>query len=83
MTYSEIVSLLSAHMVHRDDDENSQMIPMLEKFVNQEGEHGEESHFDDIGDHHDDIHSNDIAAEEEHHDDGQAIHNWILNTLSK
>lgn len=76
MTYSEIVSLLSAHMVHRDDDENSQMIPMLEKFVNQEGGHGEESHFDDHDmDHHDDIHSNDIAADEDHHDDGQAVHN--------
>jgi hypothetical protein len=36
MTYSEIVSLLSAQMVPRDDEnaESAQMIPMLEKFVN-------------------------------------------------
>lgn len=33
MTYSEIVALLSAHMVPRDS-ESQQLIPMIEKFVN-------------------------------------------------
>ena len=35
MTYSEIVSQLSAHMVPRSE-QDPQMIPMLEKFVNQD-----------------------------------------------
>jgi len=57
MTYSEIVSLLSAQMVPRDDEESSQMIPMLEKFVNQESG-ADESNYDmdghdmDMDDHH-------------------------------
>ena len=33
ITYSEIVALLSSQMVPRDS-ENTQMIPMLEKYVN-------------------------------------------------
>jgi hypothetical protein len=35
MTYSEIVALLSSHMVPKEPD-SQQMIPMLEKYVNQE-----------------------------------------------
>ena len=41
MTYSEIVALLSSQMVPKDVD-SQQMIPMLEKFVNQELNEGEE-----------------------------------------
>jgi len=62
MTYSEIVSLLSAQMVPRDDEESSQMIPMLEKFVNQESG-ADESHYDMEGHHDMDMdghHDNDI-----------------------
>ena len=33
MTYSEVVALLSSHMVQRDVD-SQQQIPLLEKFVN-------------------------------------------------
>ena len=33
MTYSEVVHLLSSHMVPRSHD-NPQLIPLLEKFVN-------------------------------------------------
>lgn len=34
MTYSEIVHLLSSHMVPIDGDSPHQTIPLLEKFVN-------------------------------------------------
>ena len=34
MTYSEVVHLLSSHMVPRDDEEPEKRIPLLEKFVN-------------------------------------------------
>ena len=33
MTYSEVVALLSSHLVPKET-EGQQMIPMLEKFVN-------------------------------------------------
>ena len=34
MTFSEVVHLLSSHMVPLDESNPSQMIPLLEKFVN-------------------------------------------------
>ena len=34
MTYSEVVHLLSSHLVPRDDQNPQQTIPILEKFVN-------------------------------------------------
>lgn len=37
MTYSEIVHLLSSHMVPVDDYNPQQTIPLLEKFVNKIG----------------------------------------------
>jgi hypothetical protein len=43
MTYSEIVHLLSSHMVPADEQNPQQTIPLLEKFVNKFG-----SNFDDI-----------------------------------
>ena len=40
MTYSEIVHLLSSHMVPRDDSNPQVTIPILEKFINQGQEEG-------------------------------------------
>jgi hypothetical protein len=37
MTFSEIVHLLSSHMVPVDDQNPNQTIPLLEKFVNKVG----------------------------------------------
>lgn len=37
MTYSEIVHLLSSHMVPIDDQNPQNTIPLLEKFVNKIG----------------------------------------------
>ncbi len=34
MTYSEVVAMLSSHLVPRGETEGQQMIPLLEKFVN-------------------------------------------------
>lgn len=47
MTYSEVVHLLSSHMVPKGSD-NAQMIPLLEKFVNEQNKDGSDS--DEIGD---------------------------------
>ena len=33
MTYTEVVHLLSSHLVAKDDSSPQQMIPVLEKFV--------------------------------------------------
>ena len=46
MTYSEVVHLLSSHMVPKGA-ENAQMIPLLEKFVNEQNADGSDS---DVGD---------------------------------
>ena len=43
MTFSEIVHLLSSHMVPIDDSNPQQTIPLLEKFVNKSG-----ANFDEI-----------------------------------
>lgn len=37
MTFSEIVHLLSSHMVPLDNENPNQTIPLLEKFVNKLG----------------------------------------------
>ena len=39
MTYSEVVALLSSHMVQRDS-ESAVQIPLLEKFINLDNEDG-------------------------------------------
>ena len=43
MTFSEVVHLLSSHMVPIDENNPSQTIPLLEKFVNING-----TNFDEI-----------------------------------
>ena len=34
MTYSEVVHLLSSHLVAKDENNPQQLVPVLEKFVN-------------------------------------------------
>ena len=34
MTYSEVVHLLSSHLVAKDESNPQQLVPVLEKFVN-------------------------------------------------
>ena len=34
MTYSEVVHLLSSHLVAKDESNSQQLVPVLEKFVN-------------------------------------------------
>ena len=46
MTYSEIVHMLSSHMVPRSND-NQQLIPLLEKFVNEGDEQNVHTQMDD------------------------------------
>ena len=36
MTYTEVVHLLSSHLVAKDDSSPQQMVPVLEKFVHLE-----------------------------------------------
>jgi hypothetical protein len=62
MTYSEIVALLSSHMMPREEG-STQMIPMLEKFVNQEVNTDEDAY--ETG--------NQLEEPEEHYEEVEAL----------